>query len=84
MHPQLQLLNTSLDGVIIMVVAQRQFPMVLVTVEIPQFHFDKVIDVPVLKVVRVGRVLCTCTGPGPTPAIRAGKGCLGRREFTLK
>ena len=48
--------------------------MVLRTIEIPQFHFDKVIDVPVVKVVRVGRALCTGTGPGLTPAIRAGKG----------
>ena len=58
--------------------------MVLRTIEIHWFHFDKVIDVPVVKVVRAGRFLCTCTGPGPTPAIRAGKGCRGRREFTLR
>ena len=34
------------------VVAQRQFPIVLRTIEIPQFHFDKVIDVPVVQVER--------------------------------
>ena len=31
----------------------------------------------------VGRALCTVTGPGLTPAIRAGKDCRGRREFLL-
>ena len=36
--------------------------MVLQTMEIHQFQFDKVIDVPVVKVLRVGRVLCTGTG----------------------
>ena len=33
------------------VVAQRQVPMVLRTVAIPQFHVDKVFDVTVLQVV---------------------------------
>ena len=36
--------------------AQRQFPMVLRTTENPQFHFDKVIDVPVVQVVRAPQV----------------------------
>ena len=49
--PQLQLLRISLYGVIILVVvAQRQFPTVLRTMDTLQFHFDKVIDVPVLQV----------------------------------
>ena len=47
-----------------------------------------VLDVPVnmqrrlLATVLVGRALCTGTVPGLTPAIGAGKGCRGRREFT--
>ena len=48
---QLQLLRNSPDVVSIPVVVQRQFPMVLRTIEIPQFPFDKVIDVPVVQVV---------------------------------
>ena len=41
--------SMSLSQVVhIPVVAQRQFPMVLRTIEIPQF-FDKVIDVPVCR-----------------------------------
>ena len=40
----------------------------------------KVVDVPVVLVVRVGRALCTGTGPGVTPATRAEKGWRGRRE----
>ena len=55
--------------------------MVFVTIESPQFPVGKVIDVPVVKVVRVGRALCTGTGPGLTPAIRVGKGWRGRREL---
>ena len=70
--PQLQLLRTSPDVVDISVVAQRQFPMVLRTIGIPQFHFDKVIDVPVVQVERVGRVLCT--GSGFTPCHKGGEG----------
>ena len=62
------------------VVAQRRLPMVFLTIESPQFPVGKVIDVPVVKVVRVGGALCTGTGPGLTPAIRAGKGWWGRRE----
>ena len=54
--PQLQLLRTSPDVVDTPVVAQRQFPMVLRTIEIPKFHFDKVIDVTVVQVVRAPQV----------------------------
>ena len=54
--PLLHLLRTSLEVVNIPVVAQRQFPMVLLNIEIPQFHFDKVIDVPVVQVVRAPQV----------------------------
>ena len=54
--PQLQLLRTSPDVVDILVVAQRQFPVVLRTIEIPQFHFDKAIDVPVVQMVRAPQV----------------------------
>ena len=45
-----------------------------------------VMDVPVIMqrrwfaTAQVGRALCTGTGPGLTPAIRAGKGWRGRRE----
>ena len=50
---QLQLPRTSRDVVNIPVLAQRQFPMVLRTIEIPQFHFDKVIGVRVVQVEQV-------------------------------
>ena len=54
--------------------------MVSLTMEIPQFFIDKVIDAPVVLVERVGRVLCTGTGPGFEPRHRAGKGWRGRWE----
>ena len=48
--------TTTTDGVNIPVVAQRQFPVVLRTIEIPQLHVDMVFDVPVVQVVRVPQV----------------------------
>ena len=49
------------------VVAQRRLPMVFVTIVSPQFLVGKVIDVPVVQVVRVGRALCTGPGGSLTP-----------------
>ena len=49
---------------------------------------EAAMDVPVIlqrrwvATAHVGGALCTGTGPGLTPAIRAGKGWRGRREFT--
>ena len=48
--PQLQLLRISMDGVNIPDAAQRQFPTVFQTMEIPQLQsIDKVFDVPVFR-----------------------------------
>ena len=77
--------------VVVIVVVQRRFPMVQTvqqTVVLLQLQFiDKVLDVPVCRFgayacfKKLGWALCTGTGPGWTPAMRAGKGCRGRREF---
>ena len=84
-----QLLDTVFDVPVALVVqfvffpvvAQRRLPMVFETIESPQFPVGTVIDVPVVMVVRVGRALCTGTGPGLIPAIRTGKGWRRRWEL---
>ena len=77
--PQLQFMDTVMDVPIVQVPFfscrhAESGPHVLLTMKSPQLQFiDQVIDVPVVLVVRVGRALCTGTGPGLTPGIRAGR-----------
>ena len=68
--------------VVFFFVAQRRFPMVQAvqqTMVLPQLQFiDKVIDVPVCRLgssargMKLGRALCSGTGPGLTDAMGAG------------